>query len=297
MAEPYNIKLIEYENGTFCIKVYSECINADYECSEEILSHSIPYKPKKMHHKVNRGEDLECPFDGEIYKVYTPLEIQQINRSSVVSRKRTLDNIYKYSRQAVWEYFITLTFDSEKVNRYDFSEVMKKSKRWFNNQQQRFAPDLKFLYVPEMHKDGAFHIHGLIADCGNMKITDSGRVSIGGKAFKRTESNCSYPTIYNLSGWNFGWSTATYVSDTKRVSSYITKYITKELCEVSKNKRRFYRSRNLTEPKEITFVVEGDKNEFIQKIIDSIGLDLSYEKVVSSDFNTVTYKYYEEKRT
>lgn len=293
MANPYNIKVIQYENGTVCIKRYSNCVNAIYECDEEILSHSSPYEVKKKKHTIQRGEYVDCPFDGETYLVYTPLELAQLERLKTVSRKRTLDSIYKYSRQAVWEYFITLTFDSEKVNRYDFSEVMKKTNIWFKHQHQRFAKDLKYLYVPELHKDGAFHIHGLISDIGDMKITDSGRVSINGKAFQRTENNSIYPTIYNLFGWHFGWSTATIVTDTKRVSSYITKYITKDLCELSKNKRRFYRSRNLKEPLEYEYVVEGDTDVFIQKIVDSLGLELTYEKEVSGDYNTVTYKYYE----
>lgn len=209
---------------------------------------------------------------------------------------RSVQEIYKYSRQVEWEYFITLTFDESKVDRYDFSTCMKKANQWFNNQQKRVASDLKYLYVPELHKDGAWHIHGLIADVGNMKIEDSGRVSIGGKAYVRTEKNSQYPTIYNLSGWKNGWSTATVVSDTHRVSTYITKYITKELCEVTKGKRRYYRSRNISEPKETTFIVEGtpeEKDEYIQMLVDSLGVDLVHEKSISGTYNAVTYRYYQ----
>ena len=301
MSAPYNIRLIEYGNGTFEIRSYKNCINAAFDQDSSIEPiYSKDYKPKEA------GKQVEIPLTYnpftetlEYLPTFEELEQEELNRkrSEKNSRTRTLQNIYKYSRQCKWEYFITLTFDSEKCDRYSFDDCNLKTKKWFQHQHDRYCPDLKYLYVPEMHKDGAFHFHGLIADCGNMKITDSGRVSIGGKAYKRTDSNKHMPTIYNLEGWRFGWSTATKVSDTKKVSSYITKYITKELCAVTKNKRRFYRSRNISEPSESVFVIEGTKEEkeiFMQKLADSLGGNCTYKKEVSGDYNTVTYRFYEK---
>lgn len=295
MSDPYNIRLIQYENGTYCLRIYSECINARPDIDPPYSKIKIPIL-EDAKERINHPP-IYNPFTDstEYFPTFEELyeKDREKKRSLDNSLKRTLDSVYTYSRQAEWEYFITLTFDGEKVNRYDFSEVMKKAGTWFNNQQKRFAPDLKYLYVPEMHKDSAFHIHGLIADVGNMQITDSGRVSINGKAFLRNEFNLHFQTIYNLSGWRFGFSTATKVTDTKRVATYITKYLTKELCEVTKNKRRFYRSRNLKEPTEYRFAVGENKEEFIQTLIDSLGLELTYEKEISGAYNTVNYKYYD----
>lgn len=297
MSTPYNIRLIEYGNGTFEIRSYEHCINAEFEQDSTIEPiYSKDFKPKEPEKPLTYNPFTEKL---EYMPTFEELEYEEIKRirSEKNSRTRTLQNIYKYSRQCVWEYFITLTFDSGKCDRYSFDDCNSKTKDWFKNQHRRFSMDLKYLYVPELHKDGAYHFHGLIADCGNMKITDSGRVSIGGKAYKRTESNKHMPTIYNLDGWHFGWSTATKVTDTKRVSSYITKYITKDLCSVTKNKRRFYRSRNISEPYETTFVIEGtleEKELFMQKLVDSLGGICTYKKVVSVDYNTVTYRYYEK---
>ena len=50
--------------------------------------------------------------------------------------------------------------------------------------------------------------------------------------------------IYNLANWKLGFSTVTQVQDTTRVSHYIAKYITKDLCAVTKGKRRYWASRN-----------------------------------------------------
>lgn len=297
MIEPYNIKLISYANGTYCMRVYDNCINGN-------ILNGLPYKKVKVKVLEDAKYRLEHPLTynpftdtTEYFPTFEDLaELERKkNRSISNSLKRTLNDVYKYSRQAVWEYFITLTFDGNKVDRYDFNLVMGKARKWFNNQKNRYAPDLKYLYVPEMHKDGAYHIHGLISDVGKMLITDSGRVSINGKAFARNESNNHFPTIYNLSGWTLGFSTATCVTDTKKVSTYITKYITKDLCKATKNKHRFYRSANLSEPEEYTFAVGEGKEDFIQKLVESLGVVPTYEKVVDSDYNTVTYKYYEKR--
>lgn len=52
---------------------------------------------------------------------------------------------------------MTLTFDGSKVDRYDYNICLTKCCQWLNNQHKRYAPDLAYLFVPEKHKDGAYH--------------------------------------------------------------------------------------------------------------------------------------------
>ena len=204
-------------------------------------------------------------------------------------------NDKRYSRQVDWEYFITLTFDGSKVDRYDFDVCMRKANDWFRNQKKRKAPELKYLFVPEQHNDGAWHIHGVIADVGNISFVDSGRVAIGEKACMRTDGNIKFPTIYNLSGWRFGFSTATRVRDKYKVASYITKYITKNLCENTFGKKRYYRSKNIPEPIEKGFLVEPNEFEsFMAEMVDSFGCNMVYRKDVNGLFQSVIYRFYQE---
>ena len=309
MDKVYNLKVIEYDNGSVEIRSYEQPLNDDYtyhfidENEERKARFDKLQKEVRKAHKEREERMFNLfhpeqlnPFTGEMVVVLDEDEFEHYEakrqHSLYVSRNRTIQAIYKYSRQAVWEYFITLTFDPEKVQRYDFSECMKKTRIWLNHQKARYAPDLQYLFVPEQHEDGAWHIHGVIARVGNMQITDSGRVSINGKAYKRISGNQNHHTIYNLSGWKFGYSTATKVMDTHKVSTYITKYITKDLCESSKNRKRYYRSQNISEPKETEWLVEGDKEEVIQQIAESLGVNLEYEKSVES-FISVDYKFYQ----
>lgn len=287
MDGAYNFRIIQYANGSVEIRKYSSPVNAIY--TGESTIEPVYKKPKKRESQKEYN-----PFTDEVERLPT---FEESERSARNSLNRTKQNIYKYSRQANWEYFITLTFDGAKVDRYDFDICMSKANQWFCNQKKRFAPDIKYLFVPEQHKDGAWHIHGVICDIGEMKLTDSGRVAIGKKSYIRTTENANYPTIYNLSGWRFGYSTATKVKDKHKVATYITKYLTKDLCESTFGKKRYYRSRNIPEPEEKGFIVEPHEYvDFLQTIENSIGLTLVHEKEVTGEHQSVTYRYYQEER-
>lgn len=309
MSEAYNIKLIEYDNGVVEVRTYSKIVNADMvdktDLADDILliENMIGTEHCNLRFMSERNEDARemerladgtpVPVSDGDEKTYNPFtgkyekltDIQTATfmheRSVRSSLNRTVQAVYRYSRQCEWEYFITLTFSPEVVDRHDFSACMKKASKWFNHQKDRYAKELKYLIVPEMHKDGAWHIHGVVADTDRMSITDSGHVTKEGQ------------TVYNLVGWKFGFSTATAVTDTYRVSTYITKYITKDLCELSKGRKRYYRSRNIPEPKETEFLVpHGDREEFLQSIADSLGVELEYTKSLDCEYMSVDYRFY-----
>lgn len=54
-----------------------------------------------------------------------------------------------------FRWFVTLTLAPDKVDRYDAGEVVRKLSQWCNNQVKRRG--LKYVLVPERHKDGALH--------------------------------------------------------------------------------------------------------------------------------------------
>jgi hypothetical protein len=282
---PYNVKILTFQNGLVEIRRYTDGINMDIDSLLVADGYIDEKKPKSPDKEYN-------PFTDKMEHLpsFVEAENNQI-RSARVSLSRTKNSIYNYSRQVKWEYFITLTFDSVTVDRFDYKACVQKLKFWLNNQKKRYAPELYYLCVPEMHENGAWHIHGLLAQVSKMVFEDSGRVSVGGKAVRKEKVKGDYQTIYNLSGWKFGWSTATKVRDTDKVSNYITKYITKELCEHLKGSNRYFRSRNIPEPEESHFIVEPkDFNDFVQMYMDSVGADFSYQKSISG-YTTVDYIY------
>lgn len=286
----YNLKIETFENGEIKFSIYSRSIQkkVSSESETESVDSEFSFSPDGIGYLEKNpftGQVFfKVPNDGEFYDISTPSDKRKSSsfseRAIYSSLIRSKQAIYKYARQVNWEYFITLTFSPEVVDRFDFDSCMKKSRQWFNNQQKRYASDLQYLYVPEMHESGAWHIHGLVARVGSMSFVDSGHRDHG-------------KLIYNLSGWRFGFSTATLIEDTKRVANYVTKYVTKDLVALSKGKSRYYRSRNIPEPQVDEVLI--DSLEDISVIADGLGLELKYESSVSG-YLDCTYQIYENSK-
>lgn len=163
------------------------------------------------------------------------------------SVRRTLNEIYDISRCNCWELFVTLTFNPDKVDSFDYDEVTKKLKNWLDTIRRK-SKDLKYLIVPELHKSGRYHFHGLFAnvDYDKLKLIDSG---------KRTNTGL---VIYNIDSYRWGFSTATKVKNTNAVNKYIAKYVTKDLAKNTMYRRRYWASRNCNKPKVLNKYVEPE---------------------------------------
>lgn len=161
-------------------------------------------------------------------------ESKNAEKSTMFSVNRSKRNLYHIARSNEWDYFITLTFNREDSDASNYDEVSKKVRNWLNNIKKRASPDFKYLVVPELHKDGVnYHFHGLISNIGNLDISDSKKIDKSGKV------------IYNLPAWSWGFSTATKIESNDRVTNYLGKYITKDLMNRLKYKKRYYASQNV----------------------------------------------------
>ena len=300
----YNVKITEYANGQLEVTTYKQGVYTmlDGESSYRadmidknaealawrFASYVIDEKTGQGRFIPRIGDAEYCynPFTEKIQRVYTDADEWAIERkkehSLYSSLNRTRSALYMYARQCNWEYFITLTYSPDMIeNRYDFSLCMKKCSRWIRNCQNRKAKELLYLLVPEQHKDGAWHIHGLLCNTTGLTFTDSG---------KRYDGKI----VYNLDDWKLGFSTATKVTDTYKVSNYITKYITKYLCAVTPGKQRYFVSKSIPKPKTFTALIDPDEvDSFIQEVADSYGADMEYQKDVSGYLN-VNYKYFKK---
>lgn len=202
-------------------------------------------------------------------------ELKQEEHCKSVSLNRTKNKIYNIARSNTWDWFITLTFDRGITDSSDYDVVTKKLQKFLQNFQQRYSPNMKYLIVPELHKDGIhYHFHGLLSDVENMKFIFSGHYS-------------NNKPIYNIENWKYGFTTATRVDDTQKVSSYITKYITKASEQYLKNKKRYYASRNINKVQPEYFVI--DQEDFLNTYGDRI----KYAKSVTVKEANQQINYYE----
>lgn len=165
-----------------------------------------------------------------------------------------------------FELFITLTLDKEKVDRYDAKAVVRKMGVWLDNLVRRHG--FAYLIVPERHKDGAIHFHGLCKADG-LKLVPSGRRDKSGRE------------VFNVANWRYGFTTAVRLDgDYGNVCKYITKYIGKD---VSENGtvcgRYFYHGGELMGPQYVYFNQGMNEVEGKEVEIPEAGLVIKYVSV------------------
>jgi hypothetical protein len=238
----YNCLRIDFVDGVSQYRFYKNPVSKrEYLYGEESAIESERIDKKIVNHVLS-------PFGhGDIVEniqVLSELEKAMRHQRCIVSSvNRTKNMIYNYARGNVWDWFITLTFDKNKIDRYNYEECSTRLRKWLNNMKTKYAPTMKYLIVPEQHKDGAWHFHGLLSDTGNMVFNKAFNKHTG--EILETKSGLQ---IYNFGSYKMGFSTATPITDTAKASSYITKYITKDLAVNTKGFRRYYPSNNLELP-------------------------------------------------
>lgn len=259
----YNVRVIKYPCGGHQLRFYNYLSGMDNTPLSLLDS-------KTRIQRLDASELEYVPFTESYEKVRTETEIERSFRSSL---NRTINKIYYLSRSNLWNWFITLTFAPEHVNSFDYSECTKKLSVWLNN-CKRNCPTIKYLIVPEKHKSGRYHFHGLLADADGLEFVDSGKTDNKGQ------------TIYNIGKYRLGYTTATMVANTEKVSKYITKYISKELCSVTSGKRRYWCSRNLSQAEIVDYFLDlQEKDTLMSQIVD----DIQYSTIVKSGDNKIQY--------
>lgn len=267
--------MFEYPTG-YQYRIYSDVLGVPREAPAEVRTGFYSWIPEPEEEDFYWEPDVWYPlqhdpdvFDEE-FQCWEQWKKDDYARQNACRAKQQL---YHLSRSNVWQWFVTLTLDSEKIDRYDYDEISKKVRKWFNNLRRK-APDLYFLIVPERHKDGAWHFHGLLGACSGLEFDFSGKHDKSGRP------------IYNLSNWGYGWSSATEVTSTDCVSSYVTKYITKDMCDATKGRHRYWVSNNCNRAKCKEMVLEKWE---IMKLRQELYEKCTFKKVVQNEFLDVEY--------
>lgn len=135
------------------------------------------------------------------------------------SYRRSMQMYFSYAFSNPWRYFITFTFNRNRVNRYDYKECYKAFNNWVKWYRKRIDPTLELLVVMEYHKDGAVHFHAL-ANCEKAIETYDDGLSNQMFAFYRGRTDVKAIT-----------------ATPQKVVNYISKYMVKSK---DKNARRYH---------------------------------------------------------
>lgn len=203
-------------------------------------------------------------------------ERHYISKGSVNEEK--LDNNIARSRSKVreygycnpWEFFCTFTIDPQKFDRYNLQKYHDSMSHWVRNYNKRRSSSIRYLIIPEQHKDGAWHEHGFLMGLPPEHL----------RLFTLNEKLPKYirdkldagQLVYDWPAYRekFGWVIIEPIRNLPLAVSYITKYITKNLAQsISElGAHLYYCSQGLARAKELkrgsmAVTIEPDfKNDF-----------------------------------
>ena len=119
-----------------------------------------------------------------------------------------------------WQFFITITLSpSNWKNRYTpdgLQDVIKAmAKRWRRKRKNgsAYCPGFKYLIIPEMHKDGAIHLHGFVSSillsgafdaataCNGWRNSPGHYANILTPGYTRMGIGCTYSYEYGAAVW------------------------------------------------------------------------------------------------
>lgn len=206
-------KLKAYDNGDCSLLIYKQ---------PRVKS---PYFVTLPNHNLSPSISAEIEEDEKLKNMYR------------VRRK-----LFDYAKNNQFDYFWTLTFDSSFD---DNDKRIEEMLRWLDMERKRAArleKDFRYIFVPELHKSGLLHFHGVTGGY-------SPELVYSGHKFKNVR-------VFNCVSFEAGFTNVQMVRSKEKISRYITKYITKDLMNspVRKNKKKYWCSKNLNLPREYTWV-------------------------------------------
>ena len=164
-------------------------------------------------------QQFDLRLDGKIYskpkKVVSSVPNEKEKEENAKrSRNRAKQKLFDYASCNYFDCFFTLTLNAEKIDRYSYKDIIHKLNAYLDNRVRRNG--LMYVIVPELHKDGAIHFHGL-CNSSAVKLSDSGHKDKKGRK------------VYNITDWTLGFTTAVKINGRYgAVCNYISKYITKQ---------------------------------------------------------------------
>jgi hypothetical protein len=167
------------------------------------------------------------------------------------SLSRSKAKIFELALCNDFEYFFTGTIDGNKLDRSDLDVYKKKLSEFINNFNRKCNPKVRYLLIPELHKDGkSWHMHGIISIPADCLVKFTSEDNIPRKMKEKIKKG------YQFFNWpayakRFGFVSLEPIASKERVAKYITKYVNKALMDtrVKINDHVYFRSNGLNTAK------------------------------------------------
>jgi hypothetical protein len=201
----------------------------------------------------------------------TPINIEkaEAKTSNETAEERSVRRSQRHVRDYVlcnrFELFATITFAAD---RHNAEHSKEKLNTWLKNQRDRNGK-FRYVIVPEYHKDGALHFHGVFGSyMGRLKQSRSS------KSGRPLTSNGK--EVYEFAGYKSGFTKVQYIGNTQedhtKVGGYIRKYITKDMVSIF-GKKRYWTSQGLKKP------LREDNPAWLEDLIPDTVYENEYGKI------------------
>ena len=282
-----------------------------FQANKKIIKRWKPYT-------LGNGETVRLNIETGEVDYYKKNEILAIKNCSL---RRTVILMNMLLNMNDFDWFWTITFDKQKIDRRNEEAVFNCYVKYIDNLKHQF-PSFSYMTFPERHDDGCFHLHMLVAGLTpkQMGLVNSGKVcchwatkrvdfhtreKIGycsREYFEKTKhlhelKETDGETIYNATSFSYGFTTVSRIVSRERCNSYVKKYVEKALGSTTKFKKRFYYSKNLKVPTIVKKLIGADFEEPINLKCDNLDLidnnpyvENSKGQPYISDYNTLQIK-------
>lgn len=251
---------------------------------------------------------------------YYTIEERELSIKQSIDRTRSL--VFGLCDANSFEWFITLTFDPNKIDRTNPEIVVKAYQQWIKK-LARICPTLRYVTVPELHEDKSgqeekcIHFHILMGGISpkQLQLVNSGKVCCSWATFNNgyTRANKSVSLdhfnqtkdqhllhlpdgttclpkstdgmpLYNVESFVYGLTTASKIVDKNKTSSYVMTYVQKGFESMASlfGFKRVYYSHNLNVP------------DSVQEILKIMDKPINSFKYVKEKEDLYKYKGYDE---
>lgn len=222
-----------YQEIKSTLKIYPS-VTRLYRYKEPFMARRYDYDEKRYYYE-----------DKEQKKPKKLIPIEETDRISLHRAKTTISDITLCNE---FDLFVTFTFKQERDN----VDAKKRQMAFWLNNQRLLHGKFDYVIVPEYHKDGvSIHFHALFKNYKGKLVP----------ALNQKTNDPIYQNgrqVFNIKSYKAGFSTAVWIDNVEKVSSYVTKYMTKEMPKF-KSKQRYWCSNGLKRPLKITNPILSDE--------------------------------------
>ena len=177
---------------------------------------------------IEKVERLDFSSSGRGNEIVKESSVDEKLKNNIC---RARNKILEYILCNDFVFFVTLTLDPVKYDRNNLKLFIKHLGYFIQDYNRRKNAEIKYLFIPEQHEDGCWHMHGFIMGLpyDRLELFDlHGDKPLPSYIVKKLKNN---ELLYNFPEYEkrFGYNIFEPIRNKKASVLYMCKYLTKDL--------------------------------------------------------------------